>query len=107
MSFTIRPFKGIDQYFWDEALAGDPLRLHISQVPPGESSHPPHKHGGFEAFYMLEGEGALMVGDDQVVLKANQAAVFDPTKLHGLSNTGTVPMRYMVIIVPPAEEAPT
>jgi mannose-6-phosphate isomerase-like protein (cupin superfamily) len=98
MSFTIRQFKGIEQYFWDEDLGGDPLRLHISQAPPGESSHPPHQHAGFEAFYMLEGEGTLTIGDDRVVLKANQAAVFDPTKMHGLTNTGDIPMRYIVII---------
>ena len=98
MSFIVREFKGIDRYFWDEDLESDPLRLHISQVSPGESSHPPHKHGGFEAFYMLEGEGTLKIGDDYVIIKANQSAVFDPTKMHGLTNTGTIPMRYIVIL---------
>ena len=105
MSFEVRSVKGIEQYFADEALDGDPVRLHISQVPPGERAHPPHKHGGFEAFYMLEGEGTLEIGDEQVVIKANQAAVFDPTKLHGLVNTGPVPMRYMVIIARGEEAA--
>ena len=98
MSFEVRSVKGIEQYFADEALSGDPLRMHISQVPPGERPHPPHQHGGFEAFYMLEGEGTLEIGDEQVVVKANQAVVFDPTRLHGLVNTGSVPMCYMVII---------
>jgi len=98
VSFEVRSVKGIEQYFADEALPGDPLRMHITQVPPGERAHPPHQHGGFEAFYMFEGEGTLEIDDELVVIKANQAAVFDPARLHGLVNTGPVPMRYMVII---------
>jgi (S)-ureidoglycine aminohydrolase len=98
MSFEVRPVKGIEYYFADEALSGDPLRLHISQVPPGERSHPPHRHDGLEAFYMLEGEGTLEIGDEQVVIKTGQAVVFDPARLHGLVNTGPTPMRYLVVI---------
>jgi mannose-6-phosphate isomerase-like protein (cupin superfamily) len=43
---------------------------------------------------MFEGEGTLEIEDERVVVKANQAVVFDPTRLHRLVNTGPVPMRY-------------
>ncbi|MFO7170887.1 MAG: cupin domain-containing protein [Chloroflexota bacterium] len=92
--------KGIERYLMDERLDGEPLHLHLSAVAPGERSHPPHRHGGYEAFYMLEGEGTLELDDERIVLRAGDAAVFDPQRLHGLVNSGSAPMRYIVVLRP-------
>lgn len=92
--------KGIDRYLADDRLDGEPLHLHISVVGPGERAHPPHSHGGYEAIYMFEGEGTLEIGDERALLRAGDAAVFDPQRLHGLVNTGAAPMRYMVVLRP-------
>lgn len=97
------PVKGIPQHWLDDDLNGEPLHLHISEVGPGERAHPPHQHGGLEAFYMLSGSGTLELGDEHLVLKANESAVFDPQKLHGLFNHGQEPMRYMVVLVAETE----
>ena len=67
-------------------------------------AHPPHKHGVYEAFYMLEGEGVLEHGNETYTLSANESAVFDPRKLHGLHNDSDRPMRYMVILYREKEE---
>jgi hypothetical protein len=61
-----------------------------------------NQHGGFEAFYILEGEGALEIGDERVVLNSGEGIVFDPQKLHGHVNTGSLPLQYTVI--PTAQE---
>ncbi len=98
MKFLDHSVKGISRYFLDSDLQGEPLRVHISEVDAGKRSHPPHRHGGFEAFYMLEGEGTLEIDGERYPLRANEAVVFDPQKLHGLVNTSAAPMRYMVII---------
>jgi (S)-ureidoglycine aminohydrolase len=98
MNFLDHHVKGIARCLLDEDLQGEPLHVHISEVGPGERSHPPHRHGGLEAFYMLEGEATLEIDGETFVLKANEATVFDPNKLHGLLNSGPVPMRYLVII---------
>jgi (S)-ureidoglycine aminohydrolase len=98
MNFLDHQVKGIARCLLDADLQGEPLHVHISQVGPGERSHPPHRHGGIEAFYMLEGEATLEIDGEAYVLKANESAVFDPNKLHGLVNTGSVPNRYLVII---------
>ncbi len=98
MQFLEHPVKGIDHYLLDASLNGESLHMHISAVDPGQRSHPPHQHGGFEAFYMLEGVGTLEIDGESVTIPAGQAVVFDPQKLHGLVNRGNVPMRYMVVL---------
>lgn len=91
--------KGIGRYLLDQDLGGEPLHLHVSDVAAGGRSHPPHEHGGFEAIYMLEGEGTLEIADESHVIQGGEAVVFDPQKLHGLVNYSDKPMRYMVILV--------
>ncbi len=98
MAFTQQTVKGIARYLLDDALDGEPLHVHISEVGPGERAHPPHQHGGLEAFYILHGTGTLEIDGERQVLQANEAAVFDPQKLHGLVNSGDGPLRYMVIL---------
>ena len=53
--------KGLARLLTDVDLPPERLRIHISEVGPGERSHPPHQHDGVEAFYMLEGEGTLEI----------------------------------------------
>jgi (S)-ureidoglycine aminohydrolase len=98
MPFLEHQAKGLARFLADADLPSERLRVHISEVGPGARSHPPHRHDGVEAFYMLEGEGTLEIEGERHILKANESAVFDPTKLHSLVNTGTAPMRYVVII---------
>jgi quercetin dioxygenase-like cupin family protein len=90
--------KGLARLLADVDLPPERLRIHISEVGPGERSHPPHQHPGVEAFYILAGDGTLEIGGERRRIAAGEAIVFDPTKLHGLVNTGTIPMRYIVII---------
>lgn len=97
MNFLEPTVKGIRRYLQDADLGEKDLRLHISEVGPGERSHPPHRHGGFEAFYILEGQGVVEIDDETFEIAANEAAVFDPRKLHGLRNGGNGPLRYIVL----------
>lgn len=90
--------KGIARYLLDDRLAGDPLRLHVSQLAPGAQSHPPHEHPGVEALYILAGEGMFVHGDQRTLLRAGDATLFDPRQLHQLVNSGDVPLHYVVII---------
>ena len=98
MNFLEYTVKGLARCLVDEELPPDRLHLHISEIDPGPWSHPPHQHDGVEAFYVLAGEGTLEIDGARQLIKAGEATVFDPTKLHGLVNTGTAPMRYIVVI---------
>ena len=99
MTFLAHQAKGLARLLIDIDLPPERLRIHISEVSPGERSHPPHQHDGVEGFYMLAGEGTLEIEAERQRIMAGEAIVFDPTKLHGLVNTGTIAMRYIVIIV--------
>jgi uncharacterized cupin superfamily protein len=98
MNFLDHKVKGLTRCLLDADLQDEPLHVHISEVEAGGRSHPPHQHGGLEAFYMLEGEGTLEIDGESYILKANEAAVFDPRKLHGLVNHSSALMRYLVIL---------
>lgn len=90
--------KGVARFLLDNDLEGEPIHVHISEVAAGQRSHAPHRHGGYEAFYMLEGEGTIEIEQETFVLRANEAMVIDPQKLHGIANHSNAPIRYMVII---------
>jgi mannose-6-phosphate isomerase-like protein (cupin superfamily) len=38
---------------------------------------------------------------ETVPVESNQAVILDPDRMHGLVNTGNVPMKYLVIIGKP------
>mgnify|MGYP001597844116 FL=1 len=103
MSFTSHVRKGLNRCLIDDSLHGEPLYFHISEVGPGQRSHPAHQHDGTEAIYVMAGEATLEIEDEKIVLRVGESATFEPQRLHGLVNNGTMPNRYMVIIArPPA-----
>lgn len=90
--------RGLARYLLDTDLDGEPIHVHISEVGPGQRSHPPHQHGGYEAIHMIEGEGTIELAEERHILRANEAMVFDPRKLHGLFNHSDAPMKYLVVL---------
>ena len=98
MKFSEVKTKGVLKCLVAENVNTEKLRFHISEIEAGTRSHPPHTHEGIEAFYVLEGNGEIEVEDERYQLGPNEACMLDPTKLHGLINTGSTRMRYMVII---------
>ena len=98
MSFLVESVKGLSKVLVDKSIDPEALHLHISEIEPGMVAHPPHTHEGVEAFYVLEGQGTIEMEGESHTIGPNQAILLDATKLHGLTNTGDTPMRYIVII---------
>jgi uncharacterized cupin superfamily protein len=90
--------KGVSKFLVAQGVDPERLPIHVSEVGPGERPHPPHAHSGLEAIYILEGRGTLEVEGVAHGLGPNECMVLDTTRAHGLLNTGTTRMRYMVII---------
>lgn len=93
--------KGIDQTWIAATLNPEALHLHITEVPPGDRPHSAHNHSGVEAFYILEGSGVVEMEGEAIPVVANQVIILDAARMHGLVNTGSTPMRYIVIIAKP------
>jgi len=72
-----------------------------STVPAGGAGAPPHVHAAAEeGFYLLEGELAMRLGDQQINAAAG-AFVLVPRGLpHSFDNPGRSPARYLVIWIP-------
>lgn len=78
---------------------GQQLRTSIYEVEPGRRAFPHHAHHGLEeAVYILEGEGTLRLGDEQIPVKKGCYAAFPAGgHAHQLINTGKKTLRYLAM----------
>jgi quercetin dioxygenase-like cupin family protein len=95
-----RHARGLMYPFVNEQCGAQQLRLHVSVINPGEAPHPPHQHAGEEIIYLIEGTAEALVGDRWQRLEAPTAMFCPEHVMHGMRNSGTAPMKYVVIRVP-------
>jgi len=79
------------------------LGCSVTELAPGDTSYPYHFHSSLEeALFVLEGEGTLRIGAEQVALRSGDYAAFPvgPELAHTLTNGGSVPLRYLVLSSP-------
>jgi uncharacterized cupin superfamily protein len=70
----------------------------LYEVPPGKTAFPNHYHcANEESVYILEGQGRLCIGADEVAVGPGDYATFPvgPAHSHQLWNSGTTPLRYL------------
>ena len=73
-------------------------QTNLGRIPPGKESFTPHAHAVQEEFiFILEGRGALILGDEQVEVGPGDYVAFpcDGTP-HNLRNTGTDDLIYLM-----------
>ena len=95
---TREDVKGIGRFLFAQGADDDKLHLHVSEVGPGTRAHPPHSHEGQEIFYVLNGQGEVLVGEETHILEAGEAIQVECRVEHGIRNIGDSSMRYAVII---------
>ena len=100
MQFSTVNAKGLSKYWVAASLDPRKLPIHISEVEPGSRSHGAHTHTGVEMFYVLEGQATVEVDDELYTLGPNEALALDASRPHGIFNSGSTRVRYMVIIAP-------
>jgi len=77
------------------------LHLLIGYFEPGESMKA-HIHTiPEEIYYVLEGEGEMVLGDKTVPIKAGMAIYIPPNIIHAPKNTGKKPLVIAFIHSPP------
>jgi uncharacterized cupin superfamily protein len=82
---------------------GNALGCSYIEVEPGKTAFPFHAHNAFEeGVYILEGTGTLRLGDQSIAVRAGDyvALLPGPTAAHGLTNTGSVTLRYLALSSP-------
>ena len=71
----------------------------------GAPGPPPHIHREHEeAFYVIEGELTLLIGDNTIAVETGGFAIVPRGVRHSPSNMGSVPVRFFFITSPPMED---
>jgi mannose-6-phosphate isomerase-like protein (cupin superfamily) len=60
----------------------------------------PHHHVMEEVYYIVEGEGIMMVEDEEVLVKAGQSVIISPHQWHNIRNHTDQPLRLIVTCAP-------
>lgn len=53
-----------------------------------------------EIFYVISGTGRAQIGDDEVTLTPGHFMWVPPHTAHGITNTGTEPLKFLIIAYP-------
>ncbi len=72
-------------------------------IPRTQSTPAPRAHDGFEWLYVLSGRMRLVLGDQDLVLGAGEAAEFDTQVPHWFGSTGDEPAEVLSIFGRPGE----
>lgn len=71
--------------------------LHITDLPPGASPHPPHHHAHEEMLLIHEGALEVTISGNTTVLGPGSVAYIASNEIHGSRNTGAVHAVYFVV----------
>jgi mannose-6-phosphate isomerase-like protein (cupin superfamily) len=101
-----RPLFGMGDA--DASLMKGVTRYGEVTLDPGGSSKTVAYDREEQAYFVISGAGTLLYGDEKQPIKANDFIYLPPTVKHGLSNSGTQPLRVMVMgyVIPQGREIP-
>lgn len=64
---------------------------------PGQQLQPPHRHEDEEFQYVVSGRGTWHLNGVDVPLQTGDLMYAKPGDIHGIANTGTEPLRFLVV----------
>jgi mannose-6-phosphate isomerase-like protein (cupin superfamily) len=68
----------------------------VADIKPGQEVHPAHRHAEEEYLLITEGSGTWTVGDRVFPAKTGDMLYAAPWDLHGIRNTGSVNLKFVV-----------
>ena len=87
---TFYTYYSGQSYGTTDALAG------VAVLKPGFEIHPPHQHAEEEYLTLVEGEGVWHLNGREQRAVAGDMLYAAPWDFHGVKNTGTTPLRFVV-----------
>ena len=89
--------KRASQVFRNPTVTLDELELHVTFLPAGQASHPPHQHPNEEIIIIREGAVDVLVGGQTRRLGPGAVIFQASNQPHSLTNVGTTTAVYHVI----------
>jgi mannose-6-phosphate isomerase-like protein (cupin superfamily) len=86
-----------------ESDTGGAYSLWESVIPPGDGPWPHIHHNHEEAFYLLEGELEMRLGEGTMTATAGTFVLVPRGTLHTFRNLTTTPARMLTIMSPPMD----
>jgi quercetin dioxygenase-like cupin family protein len=84
-----------------ETHSGFPIELHITNLPPGGSPHPPHHHVDEEIILVQEGTMEVTISGNSTRLGPGSVAYVASNLEHGWRNVGDTRAQYFVLALGP------
>lgn len=97
MNYRAHDKGGVRQLFDRKTVMNNRFDIHITSLNPGLSSHAPHTHKNEEIILMVDGEGVMVLGDQQQKIITGDAAWVESMIPHNITNTGKRPAVYFAI----------
>ena len=69
-------------------------------IPPGKSSSKHYHKISEETYYILSGQGQMIVNGKEYKLSSGQACLIHATEVHQIFNNGTVDLEFLAVCVP-------
>lgn len=96
----------IVEIFHPATVPGVPYSVAEATVPPGGRTVPHRHEHSLETYYVLEGEGVLLVGGGRTTLARGDGALLPPGTRHAVE-AGPGGMRFLCLCFPPYDHDQT
>lgn len=80
-----------------QTTGADGMLTALLEFLPGKQLQPPHQHPEEEFQYVIEGSGTWFLNGREIPLEKGDLMYAKPGDMHGISNTGSTPLRFFVI----------
>jgi mannose-6-phosphate isomerase-like protein (cupin superfamily) len=83
-------------YFAGENFSAKDDLAAVAVIEPGQQIHPPHQHADEEYLLVVSGDGTWNLKGETRPAHAGDMLYAAPWDLHGITNTGTTPLTFVV-----------
>jgi mannose-6-phosphate isomerase-like protein (cupin superfamily) len=90
-----------------ETAGNTSLLTALLEFLPGQRLQPPHQHTDEEIQYVISGTGTWHLNGEDLPLRSGDLMYTKPGDQHGIANTGTEPLRFLVVKWVGRNAAPT